>query len=149
MCAFWVISKELFKNDITNRCIFMCFVVLLNVYGYYSIYSAETFMLTRIWQGKATVASVAVPTMLLLCMWLYENEKSYGYYIILALMDIGMCLMSGMGVIIGALILASFGLVYGFVKRKLWITLLMWMMCIPNAVYFVVNETQPYTWYMV
>lgn len=146
MSVFWLISKEIFKDDITNRSIFMCFVILLNVYGYYSIYSAETFMLTRIWQGKATVASVAIPAMFLLCMWLYENEKSYGYYVLVALLDIGMCLMSGMGLIIGVVMLGSFGLVYGLLKKKLWISLVMWAMCIPNAVYFVINEMQPEIW---
>lgn len=146
MSAFWLISAEVFKKDITNRSIFMCLVILLNVYGYYSIYTAETFMLTRIWQGKATVASVAIPAMFLLAMWLYENEKSYGYYVLIALLDIGMCLMSGMGIIIGAIMLGSFGLVYGIAKRKLWIPITLWSMAIPNVVYFVINAIQPEIW---
>lgn len=146
MSAFWLISGEVFKKDITNRSIFMCLVILLNVYGNYSIYTTETFMLTRIWQGKATVASVAIPAMFLMCMWLYENEKSYGYYVLVALVNLGMCLMSGMGIIIGAIMLGSFGLVYGFTKKKLWISFAMWAMVIPNVLYFVINEIQPEIW---
>lgn len=146
MSTFWLLSAEIFKKDITNRSIFMCFVILMNVCGYYSIYTAETFMLTRIWQGKATVASVAIPAMFLLAMWLYENEKRYGYYVLIALLDIGMCLMSGMGIIIGAIMLGCFGLVYGIVKKKLWIPIVLWSMAIPNVVYFVINAIQPDIW---
>ena len=143
MSVFWLISIEVLENNLTDRCIFMCFVILLNVYGHFSIYSAETFLLTRVWQGKAVVASVAIPAMYLMCMWLYENEKNIGNYVIVALLDIGMCLMSGMGIIIGAIMLGSFGLVYGVAKKKAWIWLVMWGMCIPNIIYFMINEIQP------
>lgn len=146
MSTFWLISKEVFKNNITNRSIFMCVVMLLSIYGYHSIYTAETFMLTRIWQGKATVASVAIPAMYLLCMWLYEDEKNIGNYVIVALLDIGMCLMSGMGIITGVVMLGSFGLVYGIAKKNFWITLVMWAMCVPNVIYYVINALQPDIW---
>lgn len=146
MSAFWLISGEVFKKDITNRSIFMCLVILLNVYGYYSIYTAETFMLTRIWQGKATIASVAIPAMFLLAMWLYDNSKSYGYYVLVAMLNLGMCLMSGMGLIIGAIMLGCFGFVYAIVKKNYCIAIVLWAMAIPNVVYFVINELQPDIW---
>jgi len=143
MSVFWLMAKEFFKNNITDCSVFMCFVILLNIYGYHSARTAERFFLTRIWQGKAVVASVAIPALFLLCMWLYENEKKYGYYILVAMLDMGMCLMSGMGIVIGAIMLGSIGLVYGITKKKWWLTVLLWAMCIPNMVYFVINEMQP------
>lgn len=149
LCAlsvFWLLAGEFFGKNITDKSIFMCFVILLNVYGYHSIYTAETFMLTRIWQGKAVVASVAIPAMFLLCMWLYRNDKKYGYYVLVALLDVGMCLMSGMGLIIGVIMLGCIGLVYGVAKRKIWIPLCLWGMCVPNIVYYVINEMQPQIW---
>lgn len=147
--VFWLISKEVFKENIVDRGIFMCFIILLNMYGYHSIYTAETFFLTRIWQGKATVASVAIPAMFLLCMWLYENEKNYGHYVLVAMLNLGMCLMSGMGVIIGAVMLGCVGFVYGLIKKSIKLSVLLWLMCCINATYFVLNEIQPVSWYMM
>lgn len=139
MTVFWLTSKEFFKEDITNRSIFMCFVILLNVYGYFSRNSAEVVRLIRIWQGKASVAGIAIPAMFLICMWLYENEKKYGYYMLLLFLNLGMCLMSGMGIIIGAIMLGSTGGIYGIVKKKAWMSIIMWGMCIPNVLYYVLS----------
>ena len=43
-----------------------------------------------------------------------------------------------MGVIIGALLLGCFGALYGIFKRKWKITLRLWLMIIPNAVYYLI-----------
>lgn len=146
MSVFWLISKELFKEELKSRSCFMCLVILLHVYGYYSIYTAETFLLTRVWQGKAVVASVAIPAMYLFFMWLYENEKEYGYYVLVFLVDIAMCLMSGMGILIGGIMLGSFGVCYGCAKKKVKIVLCVWGMAILNVLYFVLNELESYMW---
>lgn len=137
MSAFWLMSKELFGDRLSNRSIFMYFVILLNLHGYFTRNSAETFLLSRIWQGKGTVAGVAIPTMFLLGLWLYGDEKKYGNYIMLGLLDIGMCLMSGMGIVIGAIFLGVFGLAYGIIKRNWKTMLILWSFCIPNVVYYI------------
>ncbi len=144
--VFWLFSKEIFKSNISDRCIFMCLILLLNIYGCYSVYTAETFFLTRIWQGKATLASVAIPAMFLFCMWLYQKEWKFGNYALIALLNISMCLMSGMGTIIGAIMLASVGMIYGIRKKNIWVTLLMLEMCVPNVAYFLIKELQPNIW---
>lgn len=149
LCAFavyWLFAGEVFKKNLTDKSMFMCLMILLNVYGYFSRRTAEMFLMTRIWQGKAVVASVAIPAMFLFAMWLYRNEKKIGYYVLVAMLGVGMCLMSGMGIIIGAIMLAGIGLVYGIAKRKWWMTLVIWALCIPNVVYFVINEMQPDIW---
>ena len=142
LAVFWLLAQEFFGKNLSDKSLFMCFVILLNVYGYHSRYTAESFLLTRIWQGKAVLASVAIPAMYLICMWLYKNEKKYGYYILVAMINIGMCLLSGMGIIIGAVMVGCIGFVYGiFIKWRM--TILLWMMCVPNIVYFVINYLQP------
>ena len=144
--VFWLLAKEFFKERLSDRCVFMCFILLLNLYGHYSVYTAETFFLTRIWQGKSVVAAVAIPAMFLFCMWLYQHPKRYGNYVLIAMLNLGMCLMSGMGIIIGAIMLGCTGLVYGIKKKNWWLTLMMWEMCIPNIIYFFINEMQPEIW---
>ena len=144
--VFWLFSKVIFKDNIKDRCLFVSLVLLMNIYGFHSVYTAETFFLTRIWQGKAAVAAIAIPAIFLIFMRIYENEKKYGYFVLLAFMNIGMCLMSGTGIIIGAVMLLSTGIIYGIRKRNIWVTLLLWEMCAPNAIYFLINELQPEVW---
>ncbi len=135
--VWWMLSEEFFEKDIVHRCVFLNVMMFLHVYGFFSIYNAETFTMVRLWQGKAVIAGLGIPAMFLICMWIYRyNRKSD--YICLALLNISMCLMSGMGVIIGALLLGCFGALYGIFKRKWKITLRLWLMIIPNAVYYLI-----------
>lgn len=139
LCAlsvFWLLAGEFFQKNLTDKSMFLCFVILLNVYGSFSVYSAETFLLTRIWQGKAVVASVAIPAMFLFGMWLYRCESRLGFYILIAMMNLGMCLMSGMGIIIGAIMMAAMGCVFG-VKMCSWrIVFTLCMLCLFNVSYY-------------
>ena len=48
--------------------VFMIFVMLLQMFGSVSIYTSETFFLTRTWQGKSMVANFLFPMMLLIWM---------------------------------------------------------------------------------
>uniref|UniRef100_UPI004057B164 DUF6077 domain-containing protein n=1 Tax=Agathobacter sp. TaxID=2021311 RepID=UPI004057B164 len=138
-CVFWMLSDVFFKNDILHRCIFVCLIILLNLYGHFSIYSAETFLLTRIWQGKAAVAGIGVPAMFLIAMWIYEEGKKTSYYIVLLFANLAMCLMSGMGVIIGAMMLGCIGFVYGIIKKNIRVSLRFWCLCIPNVIYYLLH----------
>ena len=47
---------------------FILFIVLFQIFGSTSIYTSETFLLTRTWQGKSMVANFLFPLMLLLWM---------------------------------------------------------------------------------
>lgn len=135
--VWWMLSGELFRKDFFHRCVFLIAMMLLHLYGCFSVYSAETFMMTRLWQGKAVIAGLGVPAMILLCMWIYRYNKRHDY-ICLLLLDLSLCLMSGMGVIIGALFLGCFGFLYGIFKKSWKTTLYFWAMILPNAVYYLV-----------
>lgn len=138
-CVFWLLSEEFFGKDVSSRCIFVCLVLLLNVYGYYSVYSAETFLMTRIWQGKAVVAGIGVPLLILEFLWLYKQEQKKSLYVLLLITQFGLCLLSGMGIIIGAIMAGCYGLVYGIAKKNWKMILAMWASVIPNVVYYGIN----------
>ena len=138
-CVWWMLSEEFFGKDIVNRCIFIDVLMFLHLYGYYSRHSVESIMMLRIWQGKAVVCSFGIPAVMLLCMWIYRKKQKCDY-LCLCLLNIAMCLMSGMGVIIGALLLGCFGLVYGIGKKSWRLTLAFWLMVIPNVIYYGINH---------
>lgn len=139
-CVFWMLSEVFFKKDLFHRSIFMYLVILLNLYGHFSIYSSETFLLTRLWQGKAVVAGVGIPAIFLVLMWIYDKKRRVSHYILLLLLNFSICLMSGMGTIIGAMMLGCTGLVYGIMKRDKKIALILWGGCIPNVLYYLIHS---------
>lgn len=58
--------------------LFMIFVMLLQIFGNYSIYPASTFLLTRTRQGKAALGNVVLPFFILLLYRMAEEIKEQG-----------------------------------------------------------------------
>lgn len=139
MCmVYWMLSDIFFKGDWVYRSIFFILAILLTVYGYYSVYSAETFAITRIWQGKAVVASIGIPLIYFICMKVYEDDTRTGYYALLYVMSFAMCLMSGMGITIGAVMIGCMASVYGIIKKSFKVFFKMAAAAVPCAVYFAI-----------
>lgn len=83
------VGDVLFSDKKNEKYLFACLVALFNVYGYVSIYTPQTFFLTRTWQGKSIFANLFLPVLLLLLLWIGEvkqKEKiSAVYYIVAAI----------------------------------------------------------------
>lgn len=136
ICLWEMYAQEFFENDIVHKSIFVILAVLLNIYGSFSVYSAECFFITRLWQGKAVVAAIGIPAMVLLCIRIYKADRPGKYIIMLGLMNLAMCLMSGMGIVTGALVIGCFGLLYGIRKKNIKLTLKMWGFICFNIIYY-------------
>lgn len=143
MCVvYWMLSDIFFRGDIVYRSVFTIMAIILNIYGYYSVYSAETFAITRIWQGKAVVASVGIPLIFLISMWIYENIEQNGLYVLLFMTGLAMCLMSGMGIIIGAVMLGCIGFLYGVMKKSFKVFFKMIAAVLPCIIYFAIYTAE-------
>ena len=140
MClVYWMLSEVFFKDDTSGRSIFVSLVLLIIVYGSYSVYSAETFAIARIWQGKAVVASIGIPLIFMICMWIYDDIKHRGNYVLLVLNTMAMCHMSGMGIIVSVIMTGCMGFVYGIAKKNIKVFLGMFISVVPGVVYYLVN----------
>lgn len=137
--VWWLLSQIFFKNELFYRCLFIDMAILVTVYGGFSVYSEEVFMLSRLWQGKSVVASAGIPAAYLIGCWLYQKKLHWGYYVLPVMLNLAMCLMSGMGLIIGAMMFACIGLVCGIAKRNWKISLACWAGCVPSVVYYLIN----------
>ena len=137
--TYWILSKHFFEKDIFHRSIFVILALLINIYGYHSVYTAETFILIRMWQGKAVLAGVGIPVMIWMLVELYRKQSKENFILIL-IGNIAMCLLSSMGIIICGIMLGCYGLVYGVLKKNLKITLLLWLMCLINVSYLALSS---------
>ena len=103
---FYLLGEGLFgegtREDSWKMPLFMCFSALLVLFGGYSIYSAENFLIVRAGQGKAVLANVVIPALLyaalLLLQRLEKKEKTPVslWLLFCAIMTTG-CLCSTLG----------------------------------------------------
>ncbi len=131
------IGELLFKGKKQEKYLFAIIISLFNVYGYVSIYTAQTFFLTRTWQGKSIFANLFLPMVILLLLWMGEKDKKdkleYIYYIFAAVIMIGGTAMTTMGVVVLPL-LFMLGVLFVSIYRKEPLILLKGAVaCVPSA----------------
>ena len=77
--VFYEIGKHLFRRKTEKAqgglSLFMVFIALFQMFGNVSIYTNETFFLTRTWQGKAVAASFVIPVTIWLMLWIFDGEE--------------------------------------------------------------------------
>ena len=118
--AYYEIGCQLFvdgkvgKSKTHERGIFLLMVSVINLFMAGNVYTQSVFTLTRIWQGKAVVAAVMIPTILAIILRVQKTTRhmvgSISDWTLLIVTGVSCCLFSGMGIAIGLLLLAIYGL---------------------------------------
>ena len=153
LCVYFMLSDVLFteadvKEKRQNRMIFMYFVQIIILFGYYSLQSSETFILSRLWQGKSVVAGFGVPLIVLIFIYINKDSKKWSAWIILLMTVVAMCHMSAMGIVISAVMTGTFGLYNAIAKRSIRILILAGICCIPPGVYYMISQMTDYFKYI-
>lgn len=82
--VYYEIGRQLFWADLfhgkkeknrENLPIFMIVMALFQIFGNVSIYTSETFFLTRTWQGKAVAGSLVIPALFWMFLWIFDSGK--------------------------------------------------------------------------
>ncbi|WP_026526802.1 DUF6077 domain-containing protein [Butyrivibrio sp. VCD2006] len=98
--------------------IYMIFVSLLTMFGNTSIYTAETFLMMRTWQGKSMTSNFVLPFVVWLFLWMFDDCRKPGFlwneetgggsrivrnstWILLFLLNMTAGIMSSMGIVFG------------------------------------------------
>jgi hypothetical protein len=74
--VYYEMGKHLLKKKEEYLPAFLVFMALLQIFGNVSIYTNETFFLTRTWQGKAVAASFVIPVTLWILLCIFDNGKA-------------------------------------------------------------------------
>lgn len=132
MGVFYLIATALFEKS-EDQGIFWLIYQSVVAFSGYSIYNQSAFMMFRIWQGKAILASALLPALFYLIYEMWKEQKATDYLLLVMLM-LSCCLVSSMGIMLGAIGLGIFGLVWAVTKRRILPAIGMWACCIPNMI---------------
>lgn len=122
--VLYLLGSRLCGGDTRKLPLFLVLAECLVLFGGYSTYSAENFLLVRTAQGKAVLASIVIPFLLLLLCLLLERCKEGGgtgawYWCLFALTMVTSCLCSTLGSFLTCLFVGIVGLC-GAVCFKRW-----------------------------
>ncbi len=137
---FCLIGKKLFEGKRKQLPYFMILTEFLVLFGDYSFYTAERFMIARSRQGKAALGSIVLPmllfVMLLFLNYLQEKQKiAWQFWGLLCSVMLAGCLCSTMGAFLLCMMVAVTGLcaVVGYGRWKLLLPLA--LCCVPCVGY--------------
>lgn len=121
---FWLIGEKLFKKK-DAQLTFLLFTMLVTVFYGMSSYTQGRFALVRIWQGKATVAAVAIPFIIYLSICINKENRGVDW-IMLIIAGAAVSLMSGMGIVISGIMIGVYGL-YNIIAYQNWKRIPLWL----------------------
>lgn len=143
--VFVQIGRKLFSDDSVKLPIFLTLVSIMQIWGNISIYTNETFFLTRTWQGKSVLANLILLVELWLMLELCAREKNrkrqeetgsqLPYWLLLAVNHIAAAMMTSMGAFLTAMLFGITALVAAIRYRSWSILWKMALCCIPNVIY--------------
>lgn len=143
--VYYEISKVLFREKRENRPVFMIIMGLFQIFGNVSIYTNETFFLTRTWQGKSVVGSFIIPMLFLMLFWLYEEKETdaarksakqnAGLWGMLVCVNMAAGVCSSIAVFLITMLLGIAAMCLLFVTKDWKVPVKLGLTCIPNAVY--------------
>lgn len=145
--VLYLTGRHLFPKRDGKLPLFLCFAELLVLFGNYSLYTVESFMLARSRQGKAALGSIVIPFLFyLLFLWLKRLEKQEkvpaGFYVLLLLTILTGCLCSTLGALLTCMLVGIVAFL-GAAVYKRWRQLFpMAVCCIPCVCYAVLYLLQ-------
>ena len=133
-----------------NLPVFMILMSLFQIFGNVSIYTNETFFLTRTWQGKAVAGSLVIPALFWMFLRIYEgapdkrggeskkHPENAGLWAVLVCVNMTAGLCSSIAVFLVCILMAVTAFCLAVVERNYKVIFKMAAVCIPNIIYMAV-----------
>lgn len=131
-------ARFLFQDNQKAQTVFMYFVMLVYAFCDYTTRARGMMMFSRIWQGKAVLATILLPLILVFGMRMIRDTLLKRQWYFLFLLMLASCLVSSMGIMLAAIELGICGIIASLYQRN-WKTLLYTVLCcIPNGIYAII-----------
>lgn len=131
-------ARFLFQDNKQAQTIFLFFVMVVLAFCNYTTHARGMMMFPRIWQGKAVLATILLPLILVLGM----RMVSYGYsrmeWLYLFLVMMASCFVSSMGIMLSAIEIGICGLLTALRRRQVKPLAYTVLCCMPNLIYGII-----------
>ncbi len=135
--VFSLIGEELLGPDKKKNEKYLLFTAVIIMSSYYSVYTQGTFLLVRIWQGKAVLAAILLPAVFWLCIRLMiKKQERCGWFLLVCAM-LASLMTSSMGILLPVLVVAVFALKYGLIEKDFRTLGKSILVCLPNLLFAV------------
>lgn len=138
-------KHEMFPGMQSLLPVFMIIMALFQIFGNVSIYTNETFLLTRTWQGKSVAGNFMIPAVFWIFLCLFEQkDREEGeakasdqkvFYLLLACLNLAAGISSSLAVLLCSLLTAGLGVLFAIRERKFSILIKAGLTCVPGALY--------------
>lgn len=140
--VYYLIGRKLCSKKSERLPLFLVFTELLVLFGDYSFYTVENFMIARSRQGKAALGSIIIPVIIFLFLVilerLQENRKiEWIWWLLLLAGILAGCLCSTLGALLLCMLVGVTGICAAVCCRKWKILIPMAACCIPAVFYAV------------
>lgn len=139
---FYLLGERVFGEKQERVPLFLVLSELLVLFGDYSYYTAENFMIARSRQGKAALGNIIVPMLFLLLLLLLQQleeqrKNSIKYWVLFLAVMTSVCLCSTMGALLGMMLVGVTGICGAIAFKKWRILMPLFGCCVPCIIFVV------------
>lgn len=135
--VYYQIGKALFEKKKQLLPVFMVLIALWQMFGNISIYTTETFFLTRTWQGKSFAGNFVIPAVIwiFLCLMREESTGKKGLWLLLASLNLAGGASSSLAILLSCMMTAGLAVLWAIREKKPGILVKAGLCCVPGGVY--------------
>ena len=134
---YYQIGKTLLKKHREQLPMFMILIALWQMFGNISVYTTETFFLTRTWQGKSFAGNFVIPAVIWIFLYLFETEENSGFWILLAALNLAGGASSSLAILLSCLMTVGFGFLFAIREKKFSILVKSGLSCAGGGLYVI------------
>lgn len=130
---------------------FMIIMAVFQIFGNVSIYTNETFFLTRTWQGKAVAGALVIPALVWVFLQIYDRgvkngRTDAGIWILFVCVNMTAGVCSSIAVFLVCILVAVTTFCLAVAERDWKILFKVGAACIPNVAYMAVYVFMAYSY---
>ena len=142
-------GRDVFHRE--NLPVFMIIMAMFQIFGNVSIYTSETFFLTRTWQGKALAGALVLPALFWVFLQVYDKgvrkgRTDAGLWILFVCINMTAGVCSSIAVFLVCILIAVATFCLAVAERDWKVLFKVGAACIPNVVYMAVYVVMAYSY---
>ena len=115
---YFQVARRLFPGQKKNQWMFLLFLSIWYLFGNVSIYTAESFALTRTWQGKSMFPNLIIPYLFVWMLCMAKDEMDMGEWAMLFVTTLAAAFTTSTGIFTVPVLLGITAAIIAVVKKK-------------------------------